>query len=127
MLSLSSPHAGQFALSARLILWRYPLSRKCCRRSWAIWLAPFLVSFALLIVLRNLTDGVVLSMCFAFFSLAVCLQLSAQAFFSLSLWSLLNADGLLQRGFLRYGAEDWLERRNYSPLFWLLCLLSHFL
>jgi len=71
-------------------------------RSCAIWLAAFLESFGLLIALRNLTDGVELSMRVAIFPLLVCLHLVAQSFFSLSLYSLFIADGLLQRGFLRY-------------------------
>ena len=79
MLSSSSPHAGQFELSTRLILCRYPLSGTCCMRSWAIRLAAFLGSFVLLIVLRNFGDGVVSSMSFVFFPLGLldCLHLSA--------------------------------------------------
>src|SRR5260221_1346627 len=112
MVSSPSPHAGQLALSVRLILCRYPLSGKCCMRSWAIWLAAFLVSFALLIVLRNLMEGVVLSMRFVRFPLADCLQLSAHSFFSLSLCPRFIADGLLHRGFLRYGGRSltWEEK-----------------
>src|SRR5260221_11300925 len=112
MVSSPSPHAGQFALSVHLILCRYPLSGKCCMRSCAIWLAAFVVSFALLIVLRNLAEGVVLSMRFARFPLVEFLQLSAHSFFSLSLCPRFIADGLLQRDFLRYGGRSltWEER-----------------
>jgi hypothetical protein len=61
MFSSSSPHAVQFDLSTRLILCRYPLSEKCCMRSWAIRLAALLGSIVLLIVLRNFGDGVMSS------------------------------------------------------------------
>jgi hypothetical protein len=60
MSSLSSPQAGQFALSTLLILPRYPLSGKYCNRSCAIWLGAFLDSFSLLIVLRKIGEPAVL-------------------------------------------------------------------
>ena len=86
--------------------------------SWAIWLTAFLESFGLLIVFRNLTDGEKLSMHFAIFTHLDWLHLVDQSFFSLSLWSLLNADGLLKSGFLRYrGRRETCEE----------CLLATFL
>jgi hypothetical protein len=90
----------------------------CCSQSCAILLTPSRDSFGLLIIFRNLADGVEASIFHAFFPLSELCHSLLHSFFSLSLYFLVTAEGLMSSGFLRYGGSISLgEERPAAALF----------
>ena len=82
------------------------MSGMCYSLSCAILLAALHESLGLLIVLRNLTEGVVLSSVFIFLPLGDCSQSAFHLMVRLSLYALFAAAGLMSRGFLRSGGSS---------------------
>ena len=74
-------------------------------QSWAILLAASLDSLSLLIVLRNLADGVDSSIFFIFLPLVDCGHSVFHLLRRSSLSILLAAAGLVRSGFLRYSGS----------------------
>ena len=93
----------------------------CCSCSCAILLVSAWDSLLLLIVLRNLVKGVVLSIFLVLFPLSVLCQSCFHLPFSLLLCFLVTAEEFISSGFLRYGgrcslSEVWLSAAFLASL-----------